>query len=111
MSKEWPLEGHFECGGQGLLVTPDCLGREFASRTANYDLIISLPQPDTRPRHAPLRPPKWTYGPIDEDEDRDEDEDQEFWGFVLPDTPTLMLQALLKAVNLPVDDVSGEDQR
>ena len=33
MPKEWPLEGHFECGGQGgLLVTPDCLGREFTSR-------------------------------------------------------------------------------
>ena len=48
MSKEWPLEGHFACGGQGLLVTPDCsLGREFTSRTANHDLIIGLPQLQT----------------------------------------------------------------
>lgn len=62
MSNKWPLEGHFECGGQGLIVRPDCLGREFASRTANYDLTISLPQLDKRPHHWPLRAPQWTYG-------------------------------------------------
>ena len=52
MSKEWPLEGHFGCGGSGLFVTTDCLGRAFTSRTANYDLIIGLPQLSTvqRPR-------------------------------------------------------------
>jgi hypothetical protein len=105
MSREWPLEGHFKCGGQSLLVTADCLGQEFASRTANYDLKISLPQPDTRPRHASLRPPQWTYGPIDEDEDWDEDEDREFWGFLLPDDATLLMRAFFKAANLPVDDV------
>jgi hypothetical protein len=94
MSKEWPLEGHFQCGGQGLLVTPDCLGREFTSRTANYDLIIGLPQLDTRPKHAPLRAPQWTYGPIDEDEDWDEDEDREFWGFILPEMAAILWSVL-----------------
>jgi hypothetical protein len=47
MSKEWPLEESFDGGGigaNGLKMTPDCLGREFTSRTANYDLIIGLPQ-------------------------------------------------------------------
>lgn len=34
-------------GGQGILMMADCLGREFTSRTANYDLIIGLPQFDT----------------------------------------------------------------
>ena len=59
----------------GLLVTPDCLGREFTSRTANHDLIIGMPQLDTRPKQASLRAPQWSYGDQDEDEDWDEDED------------------------------------
>jgi len=92
MPKEWPLEGHFECGGQGgLLVTPDCLGREFTSRTANHDLIIGMPQLDTRPKHGSLRAPQWTYGDQDEDEDWDEDEDREFWGFMLPEIMGILL--------------------
>jgi hypothetical protein len=67
MSKEWPLEGYFVCGGggTGVLMTADCLGREFTSRTANYDLIIGLPQLEARWRVQVL-PPQWTYGPISE---------------------------------------------
>jgi hypothetical protein len=69
MSKEWPLEGYFECGGagRGVGMTTDCLGREFTSRTANYDLIIGLPQLAMGKRGGTLRPPQWTYGPGDED--------------------------------------------
>ena len=103
MSKEWPLEGYFECGGQGLLVTPDCLGQQFTSRTANYDLIIGLPQPGTDQRPNSLRPPLWTYGPLDEDED--EDEHGISWGVMLPETTMLVLAALFHAANLPVDDL------
>jgi hypothetical protein len=114
MSKEWPLEGYFECGGQGLLVTPDCLGREFASRTANYDLIIGLPQPGTRQRPASLRPPQWTHGPIDEDEDEDDgddeddDDDEDDWGLMLPDVATLLVGVIMDAANRPMDNLWDE---
>lgn len=67
MSKEWPLEGHFGCGGSGLFVTTDCLGRAFTSRTANYDLIIGLPQLSTVQRPRVLAP-QWNYGPRDKRE-------------------------------------------
>jgi hypothetical protein len=90
MSKEWPLEGDFECGGLGLFVTTDCLGRAFTSRTANYDLIIGLPQLDTV--HQPgssLLPPQWTYGPRDESERAIERDDVD-WGLVLGAPETAM---------------------
>jgi hypothetical protein len=34
MPNERPLEGHFACGGAGgaIMMTADCLGREFKSR-------------------------------------------------------------------------------
>ncbi|SUA14290.1 Uncharacterised protein [Mycolicibacterium aichiense] len=81
-------------------MTPDCLSGEFKSRTANHDIIISLPQLDTRRPHPTLRSPRWTYGPIDEDEDQDQDA----WGLVLPDLGTLKVRALLSLAGLPVDD-------
>src|SRR5271156_4076206 len=67
MSKEWPLEGYFVCGGggQAMVMRMDCLGREFTSRTANYDFTIGLPQLDTVQQR--VLPPQWTYGPRDED--------------------------------------------
>jgi hypothetical protein len=87
MSKELPLEGYFACGGdggRGLFMTPDCLGRDFTSRTANYDLIIGLPQLDTflKPPGKVL-PPQWTYGPPDagsRERVNDRDRDPFFWG-------------------------------
>ena len=87
----------------GPTVTPDCLGQQFTSRTANYDLIIGLPQPGTDQRPDSLRPPLWTYGPLDEDED--EDEHGISWGVMLPETTMLVLAALFHAANLPVDDL------
>jgi hypothetical protein len=62
MSNKWPLEGDFPCGGKGLAVTMDCMGREFTSRTANYALTIGLPQLDSV--HLEVLPPQWTYPPI-----------------------------------------------
>jgi hypothetical protein len=88
MSKELPLEGYFVCGGggEGMLMGLDCLGREFTSRTANYDFIIGLPQLDTVQQR--VLPPQWTYAPRDEDYESDEDEifdeserDPDFWGY------------------------------
>lgn len=84
VAKEWPLEGHFVVGGSGLYVHTDCLGRTFASRTANYDLTIGLPQlpqphqlPQSPRRLATMGPPRalvvllppaWTCGPGDQQE-------------------------------------------
>lgn len=42
---QWSLEGQFACGS-GFLVTPDCLGETFVSKTASYDVSILLPQVD-----------------------------------------------------------------
>jgi hypothetical protein len=117
MPTEWPLEGHFECGGQGgLLVTSDCLGREFTSRTANHDLIIGMPQLDTRPKHASLRAPQWTYGDQDEDEEWDEDEDREFWGFMLPEILGILLSlfsgsTVPEGARRPTSSVAGSTHR
>jgi hypothetical protein len=64
MPKERPLEVHFTCWGRGgMTMTVDCVGREFTSRTANYDFIFDLPRLDTRvQRVGRVRAPKWTYG-------------------------------------------------
>jgi hypothetical protein len=82
MSKMRPLEGYFVCGSsRGILMTTDCLGREFTSRTANYDLVVGLPQLDTVQWRGQLRPPRWTCGPEDEDESEGASErDPFFWG-------------------------------
>jgi len=91
MPKERPLEGYFACGGggEGMLMRLDCLGREFPSRTANYDFVIGLPQLDTVQQQ--VLPPQWTYGPTDEDYEDDGDEifdeserDPDFWGYTGP---------------------------
>jgi hypothetical protein len=88
MSKAWPLEGYFVCGGggNGMLMRLDCLDREFTSRTANYEFVIGLPQLDTVQEQ--VLPPQWTYGPRDEDYENDEDDifdeserDPDFWGY------------------------------
>ena len=85
MSKELPLEGYFVCGGdggRGLFMTPDCLGRDFTSRTANYDLTIGLPQLGTflEPPGEVL-PPQWTYGHPDAgSREHVNDRDPFFWG-------------------------------
>lgn len=100
-AKEWPFEGHFVVGGQGLYVTTGCLGRTFTSRTASYDLAIGLPQVDARPDPIPpelrrrlgepaipkwdLIPPAWHYGPTDERERVEEEHISPVWGGVLDD--------------------------
>lgn len=112
---EWPLEGYFECGGQGLFVTPDCLGREFASRTANYPFTISLPRLGANAR---MRPPNWTYDPADEveahDVDMDPGDDEDtlremyFWGYVGPNMTAVLVQAMYQMMGRPPDDFKGD---
>jgi hypothetical protein len=101
VAKEWPFEGHFVVGGQGLYVTNGCLGRTFTSRTASYDLTIGLPQADTSPDPIPpelrrrlsqpaiprrdMLPPAWRYGPINEQERIEEQHISPVWGGVLED--------------------------
>ncbi len=60
----WPLEGAFKCG-DGFLVTPECLGQTFQSRTANHAISLTLPEI----RSGSLTRPPWRY--IREGEDRD----------------------------------------
>jgi hypothetical protein len=97
--KQFPLEGHFVVGGQGLYVTTGCLGRTFTSRTANFDLTIGLPQIDNREDPFPpeirerlgepaiprmdLMPPQWAYGPKDATERAEEEHISPVWGGVM----------------------------
>ena len=56
----WPLEGFFTCGS-GLLVDHECLGQSFQTRTATYELTITLPELDATNALAPLRRPPWRF--------------------------------------------------
>jgi hypothetical protein len=86
LTPKWPLEGHFVVGGSGLYAHRDCLGREFTSRTANYDLTIGLPQLDTGAgARSILLPPMWAYGPPS-DSERLYEGNQITWG-VAPSPP------------------------
>jgi HEPN domain-containing protein len=58
----WPLEGLFTCAS-GLLVVPECLGQSFQTRTAAYELTITLPELDAPDALAPLRRPPWKFNP------------------------------------------------
>lgn len=75
----WPLEGHFACGS-GFLVTPDCLGRRFSSRTATYELSITLPALYEGHEKERLRRPPWTY--VLAGDDRDAYWSSDEWGSV-----------------------------
>lgn len=101
VATNWPLEGHFVVGGQGLYVTTGCLGRTFTSRTASHDLEIGLPQVDKRPDPLSpevrqrlgepavpdwdLIPPVWAHGPWDDLERMEEENITPVWGGVLDD--------------------------
>lgn len=94
--RHWPLEGHFVVGGSGLYVETDCVGCTFASRTANHDLIIGLPQVDVPNQYEVLLrslentpaaiqdpslcPPDWVFGPRNEDERTEEKHISPVWG-------------------------------
>ena len=54
------LEGHFACS-RGLLTAIECLGHSFSSRTANYDLSISLPTLPEDWQKGRLDPPTWSH--------------------------------------------------
>jgi hypothetical protein len=66
-SNRWPLEGYFKCG-DGFLVTPDCLGQTFQSRTASHALSITLPEINPDIEAGLLRRPPWRF--VAEGEDR-----------------------------------------
>ena len=55
----WPLEGFFTCGGP--IVAPACLGQSFQTRTATYELTVTLPELDASNAGAPLAPPTWRF--------------------------------------------------
>lgn len=75
----WPLEGHFACGN-GFLVTPDCLGRSFGSRTQTYELSITLPALSDVPETTALRRPPWVY--VLAGDDRDAYWSADNWGTI-----------------------------
>jgi hypothetical protein len=111
MSNRWPLEGDFPCGGSGLCVTADCLGREFTSRTANHDLTIGLPQLDTV--QLALLPPQWTYCPNAESESFDEMRGT-FWGLALDARDAAVIERFRFYTSLTVStgkefDAAAED--
>ncbi len=54
------LEGHFACS-RGLLTSIECLGHGYSSRTANYDLSISLPTLPNNWQKGRLDPPTWSH--------------------------------------------------
>jgi hypothetical protein len=54
-----PLEGFFTCGGP--IVAPECLGQSFQTRTATYELIVTLPELGAPNAGAPLAPPRWRF--------------------------------------------------
>lgn len=75
----WPLEGHFSCGS-GFLVTPNCLGQTFASRTATYKFSITMPALANGSEAHGLRRPPWTY--VLAGDDRDSYWSSDEWGSV-----------------------------
>ncbi|MCP2288760.1 HEPN domain-containing protein [Nocardia amikacinitolerans] len=75
----WPLEGHFSCGS-GFLITPDCLGEAFHSRTTNYELSITLPSQGDGPESPELRRPPWVY--VLAGDDRDAYWSSDDWGTI-----------------------------
>ena len=56
----WPLEGYFTCGS-GFLVAAECLGTTFQTRTATYELTITLPHVDSPRAGAALARPPWRF--------------------------------------------------
>ncbi|MGY5309583.1 hypothetical protein [Nocardia gipuzkoensis] len=84
----WPLEGSFACGS-GFLVTPDCLGQTFRSRTANHELSLTLPARTDGTDGSGLQRAPWTY--VLEGDDRDACWSDDEWGSVAgaaAETPT-----------------------
>ncbi|WP_228002459.1 HEPN domain-containing protein [Nocardia australiensis] len=84
----WPLEGGFACGS-GFLVTPDCLGQRFRSRTANHELSLTLPVRTDGTEENGLRRAPWTY--VLEGDERDACWSDDEWGSVAgaaAETPT-----------------------
>jgi hypothetical protein len=98
-ARQWPLEGHFVIGGSwGLQVHTECLGCTFTSRTASHDLEIGLPRRDTEQEpisekfrqflgppvpNMELVPPKWAYGPVNDQERQEERMVRPVWGTTL----------------------------
>ncbi|MEV0686853.1 hypothetical protein AB0I35_23585 [Nocardia sp. NPDC050378] len=75
----WPLEGSFACGS-GFLVTPDCLGQKFRTRTANHELFLTLPVRPDGTEANDLRRTPWTY--VLEGDERDACWSDDEWGTV-----------------------------
>jgi hypothetical protein len=100
-ARQWPLEGQIVIGGSwGLQVHTECLGCTFTSRTASHDLEIGLlqrdtesaiPEPPERFQHIlgppvpnmELVPPKWAYGPVNDQERQEERMVNPVWGTTL----------------------------
>lgn len=79
------VEGHFACG-PGLVVTGDCLGRTYRTRTTNRALSVTLPAlaPGAGSAVSPLISPEWSSH--EPDHQKDTDQTGYAWGtsWVLP---------------------------
>ncbi len=60
------------------MVSPECLGRSFQTKTASYDVTITLPNLDDNRPGAPLRRPVWKFNV--EGRDPDGHAADEEWG-------------------------------
>lgn len=78
-SAMWPIEGQFPCGA-GFLVTPDCLGNTFVSRTENYQCAVSMPELTVSAGRAGLRRPLWKF--VLAGEDRGDYGSSDEWGSI-----------------------------
>jgi hypothetical protein len=59
-AQERPIEGHFACGS-GLLISIECLGHGYNSKTVNHEVSVSLPTLKRDWQQGFLAPPSWTY--------------------------------------------------
>ena len=57
---ERALEGHFVCG-PGLLLSIECLGHSYNTRTESHEMSVSLPTLKRDWQEGFLGPPAWTY--------------------------------------------------
>jgi hypothetical protein len=77
------LEGHFACS-RGLLTAIECLGHGYNSRTANYDLSVSLPTLPDDWQKGRLDPPTWNHSRSrSRDGDGDFADDKFEWGMTV----------------------------
>lgn len=76
------LEGHFACS-RGLLTAIECLGHSYNSRTANYEMSISLPTLPKDWQKGRLDPPTWNHSRSRSTDDGEFADEKFEWGMTV----------------------------